>query len=135
MSLKTYHGSCNCGRVSFEIKLDLSKGTFKCNCSVCTKTRFWAASVKPEAFKLLSGESDLAAWGQNVGHYFCRHCGVKPFGKGDSPDSPDGGGEFVAINLGVLDDLDPEEWAKAPVQYLDGRNNNWFERPKFIEHL
>src|SRR5688572_20324040 len=126
MGAKTYHGSCACGKVRFEVMLDLADGTFKCNCTICTKTRLWAASVKPDAVKMLSGETDLTTYARGVDHLFCRHCGIKPFGRGNLPEA---GGEFVAINLGTLDDLTPEEWAQAPVQYMDGRHDNWREEP------
>jgi hypothetical protein len=135
MTLKTYHGSCHCGRVRYEAQMDLSQGTGKCNCSICTKTRLWAVSVKPDAFKLLAGESELSDYQfgtRSVHHYFCKHCGIRPFGKGYIEEI---GGDFYVINLGTLDDADVKELAAAPVRYSDGRNDNWFAPPEDYGHL
>lgn len=127
-----YHGSCNCKKVRFEVDLDLSKGTFKCNCTYCTKNRFWGASVKPEAFRLLSDEKDVAMSGINIERMFCPKCGVSIGGRGNQAGA---GGKFIAISLASLDDLDPKDWAAAPVAYVDGRNDRWDKAPEFIAHL
>ena len=63
---------------------------------------------------------------------FCRHCGVKPFGRGYVEEI---GGAFISVNLACLDDVAPGELAEAPVRYFDGRNNNWMETPAETRHL
>src|SRR5580693_6904946 len=86
--LRTYAGSCHCGAVRFEAVVDISAGTGKCNCTLCTKMRLWSVDVKPEAFRLVAGESDLADYRGNnpvAHHLFCRRCGVRPFEWVDTP--------------------------------------------------
>ena len=131
---KTYQGSCHCGRVRFEADIDLAQGTFKCNCSICTKVRNWLAAVAPADFRLLAGESELTEYQfhtRRVHHLFCRHCGVRPFGWGDTPDA----GKFYAVSVACLDDVDPAELIGAPVQYVDGRNERWDQVPAETRHL
>ena len=78
--LKTYRGSCHCGAVTFEAELDLAQPTYRCNCSICRRTRFWPAIARPEGFRLLTGEAELTRYvfhTKNNHHYFCRHCGAE----------------------------------------------------------
>ena len=132
---KTYTGSCHCGAVRFEVDLDLSSGTSRCNCSICRKTRAWSAIVKPAAFRLLQGEHALSDYqfGTRSGHnLFCKQCGVRPFGRGYVEQI---GGDFVSINLGALDNASDEELASAPVQFMNGRDNDWFNAPRESRYL
>jgi len=135
MTLKTYHGSCHCGQVRFEADIDIAKGAGKCNCTICTKTRNWSVLLKPEAFRMTSGEDALSDYqfGSLMGHHlFCRNCGVRGFARGHLAEL---GGDFVSVRLNVLDDLDPTQWAEAPVAYADGLHDNWYNTPAETRHL
>ena len=132
---KTYQGSCHCGAIKFEADIDLAQGTGKCNCSICTKSRYWGTAVKPEAFRLKSSDSNVGSYqfgSFSIQHHFCKTCGIKAFGRGDIPQL---GGAFVSINVACLDDVDLTELIEAPVHYSDGRHNQWHLRPAETRHL
>jgi hypothetical protein len=135
MSQKTYQGSCHCQRIRYEVELDLASESSRCNCSICSKLRRWSMIVKPAAFQLLAGESELSDYqfGSKSGHHmFCRHCGVHAFGRGHVKEI---GGDYVSINVACLDGVDPRMLANVPVRFMDGRDNNWFAAPTETRHL
>jgi hypothetical protein len=113
--MRSWTGSCHCGRVRFRVTADLD-GVTDCNCSVCTKKGFLHLIVPPDQFELLSGAEDIATYQFNTGtakHMFCRHCGIHPFYVPRSdPDKID-------VNVRCLDDVDI---AALTIQPFDGRN-------------
>ena len=120
--MQTYAGSCHCGVVRFEAQLDLTAPTYRCNCSICSRTRFWAAIVAPEAFRLVSGQEALTQYlfhSRRNEHYFCRHCGVRAFGIGHTPD----GQRIYGVNVGCLEEVPPEVLAAIPIVHVDGRHD------------
>ena len=129
-----YTGSCHCGVVRVEVSADRPLQSSKCNCSICTKMRFWKAIVLAANFRLISGEEGLSGYrfGQgNICHQFCATCGVKVFGNGEAEAL---GGEFYAINVASLD-ISPRDLADAIVQFQDGRNDKFECAPQIASYL
>ena len=92
-----------------------------------TKTSVTGKIVKPETFRLLSGEENLGTyeWGAKISkRHFCKACGVHCFGRGYLAEV---GGDFVSINLNCLDDFDPNQ---IPLIHWDGRHDNWQAGPR-----
>src|SRR6185295_11503563 len=132
--LKTYQGSCHCGAVKFEADLDLEQSTYRCNCSICRRNRFWAAVAREDGFRLLSGEAQLTQYLFNTKknqHFFCRHCGVRPFGLGTETPI----GKMYGVNLGCLAGISEEDFSCIPITYVDGLHDRWQGAPEFRKHL
>ena len=133
MSLQTYRGSCHCGAVKFAADLDLTQSSYRCNCSICRRTRFWPAVAKEDGFRLLAGEAELTEYRFNTRknlHYFCKHCGVRAFGVGTETPM----GKMYGVNLGCLEGVSEETLAKIPITYVDGMNGK-FAPPEVCAHL
>ena len=132
---KPYHGSCHCGAVRFECELDLAEGTSKCNCSICTKTRFWKAIARADAFRLLQGEDALEDYqfGGNA---------LTTTSAGAVASNPSVAGRWrhsaassMPSTSPALDDATDEELAQAPVIHEDGRNDRWERAPAETRYL
>ncbi len=131
---QTYRGSCHCGAVRFEAELDLEASSYRCNCSICRRTRFWPAVARESGFRLLAGEQDLTEYLFNTRrnqHFFCRHCGVRTFGIGN--DTPIG--KMFGVNIGCLEGLSEADLARIPVTHVDGLHDRWGDAPEFTAHL
>jgi hypothetical protein len=126
MAKTTYQGACHCGEVAFETKIDFNKGTTRCNCSVCTKSRFWFVIVPPEDFKLEKGESRQSDYtgippGKSEFHLHyrsCKTCGVRTFAEGI-------GGKFYAVSIAALESIEPEaDQLVRSLKYQGGRHDD-----------
>ena len=130
---QTYRASCHCGRVVAETDLDLEQPSYRCNCSICRRTRFWPAVARPEQFRLLQGEDALVKYvfaGEKNHHFFCGTCGVRVFGVGN--DTPIG--KMYGVNLGCLEGVSEETLSKIPVVAIDGMHDR-METPEFATYL
>ena len=115
---RKYAGGCRCGKVRYEVELDLSGPVMACNCSMCGKAGTLLTFVPADRFTLISGEESLTDYQFNkerIHHLFCNTCGIKSFarglGKGDVP--------TVAINARCLDGVEVSE---LQVKHVDGRS-------------
>lgn len=132
--LKTYKGSCHCGAVTFAADLDLAEPTYRCNCSICRRTRFWPAVAREGGFRLLGGEAELTKYlfnSRKNEHYFCRHCGVRAFGIGTETPI----GRMYGVNLGCLEGISEEALSQLNIVHVDGLHDRWQHAPVFFSHL
>jgi hypothetical protein len=115
---KTYAGGCHCGKVRYEVTLDLAEPAITCNCSMCGRSGTMLRFVPAGSFKLLSGSEVLTDYRFNkkvINHQFCSVCGIKSFASGTNKD----GVETRAINVRCLDDVDLQA---LPTRHVDGKS-------------
>lgn len=85
--MKTYRGSCHCGRVRFEVDADLDH-VRSCDCSICRRRGALIHRVAGESLRLLTPWHELAIyrWGSHTAaDYFCPVCGILPFRRPSDP--------------------------------------------------
>lgn len=111
-----YSGGCQCGKVRYDVMLDLERVT-SCNCSRCARLGWLMAFAPSEDFTLVTGADETLAYTFNkhvISHRFCRTCGIESFASGVRPD----GTHMVAVNVRCLDGVDVDT---LPVKKFDGR--------------
>ena len=115
--LKTYSGSCHCGKVRFDVSTDLGRVN-ACNCSLCSRAGYLLTFVPAEQFTLRSGEGEVTDYQFNkhhIHHFFCSTCGVRSFARGKGK----GGADMVAVNVRCLEGVEPDSLELTKV---DGRS-------------
>jgi hypothetical protein len=128
MTYRVYHGSCHCQAVRYEAAFDLSAGSNRCNCSICSKARAWFLFVRGDAFKVLAGDELLSRYEwvpagrteAGLTYRFCSRCGVRVYATGTLEQL---GGRFYALHVPTLDDVDREELANAPMNFVDNAHD------------
>lgn len=122
--MRTYSGSCHCGRVRFEVDADIDH-VRSCDCSVCSKRGALNFRVAADALRLLTRWQCLSLyqWGTRTAKdYFCSCCGVLPFRRPSDPtpeELRDGVEPFDgwAVNVRCLDGVD---LSRLPVKQIRG---------------
>ena len=122
-----HRGSCHCGAVAIEVEAPGNIEAYECNCSMCSRTGFLHLIVPAAALTLIRGDEALSLYTFNTGtarHYFCKHCGCRPFYVPRS--NPDG----FSVNVRCLD---PETIDSLTVTPFDGQN--WERHAGNLSHL
>lgn len=81
--MKSYHGSCHCGAVTFTIRTDPGYSV-RCDCSICRRQGAIMLRCDHNDLAIETGRECLTEYrfGTNVAiHYFCDRCGVYTFHK------------------------------------------------------
>jgi len=132
---KTYAGACHCGAIRFEADVDIAAGTTKCNCTICAKSRLWSVDAGPGDLRLLQGADEMMDYrfkNEVAHHYFCRHCGIRPYQWVNLPAT---GRQYYNVSVACLEGLDIDELVAAPINYADGLHDNWDSIPAEVRHL
>lgn len=113
----TYHGSCHCGRIAFEVEGTLDRA-MACNCSLCQRKGSLLWFVPRESLHLTTPEDNATTYTFHkhvIQHRFCPVCGIHPYAEAKGKD----GKPMAAINIRCLEGIDLES---VPVGHFDGRS-------------
>lgn len=116
-------GSCHCKKTVFEVT-ETPETVTACTCSYCSKSGALWAYYKPDQFKLVTPQEDVATYKWRtftVKHHFCPNCGCSTYG--ESPDWSTGEPDFdkpqIGVNARLFDDFDLDG---VEVVVIDGKN-------------
>jgi hypothetical protein len=110
-TMKTYRGSCHCGKVRFEVDVDLDHVRV-CDCSVCRKRGILSHRVEPSRLRVLTPLEELSVYRwhtRTATDYFCPVCGILPFRR------PRTAPHLWTINVRCLEDVDLAALRLEPV--------------------
>ena len=116
---QTYQGGCQCGKVRYQVALDLAQPVMACNCSRCGRLGTLLSFAPAGEFTLQSGEYALSEYTFNkhaIHHLFCKACGIQSFARGKNPKD---GADMIAVNARCLDGVEPDT---LTINKIDGRN-------------
>lgn len=118
-TMKTHHGSCHCGAIEFEVRLDGEITEARhCDCSLCKRKSAFVASAVLENLRITKGEDKLSLYTWNTGtakHYFCSICGIYTHHQRRSNPNEYG------FNIACIEGINPFDFAPAKIH--DGVNH------------
>ncbi len=130
MAQQIVPGSCLCGAIRFEVAMDPETAeTYRCNCTFCTKNRYWGMWTTPEALRPLQGNPapQIAEQPRR-----CPGCGVLTYAV--LPPSDWNPEPRAVISVAALD-LAPDLFGRLKIVYYDGRNDHWERVPAVTSYL
>lgn len=128
MSAAPVTGGCHCGTLRFEADLDLAAPSYRCNCSICTKSRTWLMFSPRAGIRITTGAASLSRYrfGQErIAHCFCPVCGIKTHAE-----TSDG----IAVMVAALD-LMSEQFAALALHWFDGATDRFDQPPAITSYL
>jgi len=114
-----HRATCHCGAVVLELELpDGIVEPRRCNCSICRRKGFIAASVPLDGLRVVQGQEVLTLYQFNTftaRHYFCSICGIYTHHQRRSTPTE------YSYNVACLEGVDPFDI--EDVVELDGVNH------------
>ena len=110
---QTCRGSCHCGKVQFEVDLELD-AVRECDCSICRRRGALNHRVEESQLRLLTPLEDLSLYQwhtRTAKDYFCPVCGILPFRR------PRTAPQLWAVNVRCLEGVD---LASIPIRRVHG---------------